>query len=330
MVEWLAWIEVASGLDSSSLRSVGEVAHTGGGGLWHAAGQLGSVNVCEYLKSKGLLDLIDQGAEDEWTPLHHTVIYKQELAVRWMVSNGADINAINDTGETVFRLVCMYLSPSFVEELANKVAREHLSIHCDNGWTPMQAAFIHNPEPLPIVRMLILRGVPSTKDDFYGAFKVPARYRELLASLEADIDLKDRTFIGLFLAAGVHAPNTTPACTTTITTATTKRVRTQRPDGSWSHPVTVPCDARLAVTAAPTIGTIRRSRRVAARMGENHLPKLRGFGNTEVRMEIAGFLGVRSVLQLRRLRAARDVLAALPEGGEQDGRGVPVLLPSLS
>ena len=54
-------------------------------------------------------------------------------------------------------------------------------------------------------------------------------------------------------------------------------------------------------------------------MGENQLQKLRGFGNTKVRMDIAGYLGVREALELGRLRAARDVLAALPEeGGEED------------
>ena len=46
---------------------------------------------------------------------------------------------------------------------------------------------------------------------------------------------------------------------------------------------------------------------VAARV-ENHLPKLRGLRNTEVRMEIAGFLGVRS---------ARDVV----DGGASGGGG---------
>ena len=50
------------------------------------------------------------------------------------------------------------------------------------------------------------------------------------------------------------------------------------------------CGRAHVVTAAPTV---RRSGRVAARV-ENHLPKLRGFRNTEVRVEIAGFLGVRS------------------------------------
>ena len=178
----------------------------------------------------------------------------------------------------------------------------------------MQAAFRCEQDSLAVVRMLILRGVPARPEDFpatsYGQDLLPRR-RELLASLDADLDLNDRTFLGLFLAGGVHARNTTTlAVTTTTTTATTKRVRTQRPDGGWSDPVTVPCEPHLVVTAAPTI---RRSGRVAARVGENHLPKLRGHRNSEVRMEIAAFLGVREAPDLARLRAARDVVAALPE-----------------
>ena len=70
---------------------------------------------------------------------------------------------------------------------------------------------------------------------------------------------------------------------------------------------------------------IRRSGREAARVGvgENHLPKLRGYRNSEVRIDIAAFLGVREAPDLARLRAARDVLAALPEEdeGSEDEEG---------
>ena len=184
----------------------------------------------------------------------------------------------------------------------------------------MRKAFMCNPDWLPVVRMLILRGVPARPEDFTMASLlgcILSRRRELMASLEADLDLNDRTFLGLFLAGGVHARSTTtPACTTTTATATTKRVRTQRPDGGWSDPVTVPCEPHLVVTAAPTI---RRSGRVAARVGENHLPKLRGYRNSEVRMEIAAFLGVREAPDLAPLRAARDVVAALPLPEEDEG-----------
>ena len=178
----------------------------------------------------------------------------------------------------------------------------------------MQWAFQRNPEYLPIVRMLILRGAAVQPHDFpdakpFGGESLLDRRRDLLASLEADLRLNDLILIGLFLGCGVHAPTTTPTFTTTTTTATTKRVRTQRPDGGWSAPVSVPCEPRLVVTAAPTL---RRSARTAARV-ENHLPKLRGFRNSEVRMAIAGFVGVRPAVELGRLRAARDVVAALPE-----------------
>ena len=73
----------------------------------------------------------------------------------------------------------------------------------------------------------------------------------------------------------------------------------------------VPCEPHLVVTAAPTI---RRSERTAAARAEhaNHLPKLRGLRNTEVRMEIAGFLGVRS---------ARDVVGGGASGGGGGGGG---------
>ena len=61
---------------------------------------------------------------------------------------------------------------------------------------------------------------------------------------------------------------------------------------------------------------------MAARVEENHLPKLRGHRNSEVRIEIAAFLGVREAPDLARLRAARDVLvAALPEEEEEDEEG---------
>ena len=232
-----------------------------------------------------------------------------------MVDNAADVNAVGSGNMSAFHMACRYMSPSFVEELAGKVAPEHLTMR-SHGKSLMLAAFRHNPSSLAVARVLILRGVPARPEDFpatscFHAGDLLPRRRELLASLDADLDLNDRTFLGLFLAGGVHARNTTtPACTTTTTTATTKRVRTQRPDGGWSDPVTVPCEPHLVVTAAPTI---RRSGRVAARVGENHLPKLRGYRNSEVRMEIAAFLGVREAPDLARLRAARDVVAALPE-----------------
>ena len=207
-----------------------------------------------------------------------------------------------------------------MQELASKVAPDHLSMATSDGDSPMKNAFQHNPDYLPIVRMLILRGATVRPQDFPASYyggNLLDRRRDLLASLEADLRLNDLILIGLVLGCGVHAAHTTPTFTTTTTTTTTKRVLTQRPDGGWSAPVSVPCEPRLVVTAAPTI---RRSARTAARV-ENHLPKLRGFRNSEVRIAIAGFLGVRPAVELGRLRAARDVVAALPQEDEDEEAG---------
>ena len=234
----------------------------------------------------------------------------EEAKARWMMANGADVNAVTNDNTTIFSFACAYRSLSFVQELADKVTPDHLSMPNSLGFSSMRAAFLSNPDYLPIVRMLILRGATVRPQDFPSSnqwFNLLPRRRHLLASLEADLRLNDLILIALFLGCGVHAPTTTPTFTTTTTTATTKRMRTQQPDGGWSAPVSVPCEPRLVVTAAPTL---RRSARTAARV-ENHLPKLRGFRNSEVRMAIAGFVGVRPAAELGRLRAARDVVAAL-------------------
>ena len=238
------------------------------------------------------------------------------------MEHAADINAITNYGHTVFSFACEHMSFSFVEELAGKVAPDHLALPNNYDLSPMRGAFVRNADLggyLPIVRLLILRGVPVRPQDFPATFysnDLLPRRRQIVASIDADLTLNDHTWIGQVLAGGVHAPYNPPTYTTTTTTATTKRVRTQQPDGSWSAPVSVPCEPRLVVTAAPTF---RRSTRTAAPAPlENHLPKLRGFRNSEVRMEIAGYLGVRPAAELGLLRAARDVLAALPEESDEE------------
>ena len=108
--------------------------------------------------------------------------------------------------------------------LASKVTPDHLSMANRDGYSPMQNAFEHNPDYLPIVRMLILHGATVRPDDFpatcYGDSLLDRR-RDLLASLEADLRLNDLILIGLVLGCGVHAPTTTTTATTTTTTATT-------------------------------------------------------------------------------------------------------------
>ena len=226
------------------------------------------------------------------------------------MANGADVNAISNQNTTTFAISCRWRSLSFLQqELADKVTPDHLSMPNSNGDSPMNSAFQHNPDYLPIVRMLILRGVTARPQDFPVSdtfFRsLRPRRRDLLASLEADLRLNDQILIGLFLA-GIHAPTTTTTFTTTTITATTNRVRTQQPDGGWNAPVSVPCEPHVVLTAVATDDP------VAARV-VNHLPKLRGHQNLWARMAIAGFMGVRPATELGRLRAVRDVVAAVEE-----------------
>ena len=87
--ERIGWMN-AAGLDGSpgSLRAAcpeGQVT------LWHAAGQEGRTDVCEYLKSKGLLDLIERRQGHGFTALHYTLCFQNEEAARWMdqMKNGS-------------------------------------------------------------------------------------------------------------------------------------------------------------------------------------------------------------------------------------------------
>ena len=115
----------AIGLDPGGLRAA---CPEGRPGLWHAAGLDGRTDVCEYLKSKGLLDLIEGRDSGGWTPLHAALSYKKEETARWMMDHGADVNAVDRGNYSVFHFACRRMNPSFVEELAGKVAPEHLTM----------------------------------------------------------------------------------------------------------------------------------------------------------------------------------------------------------
>ena len=82
------------------------------------------------------------------------------------MANGADINAVTAVNFTIFCQACYGASLSFVQELAGKVPPDHLSMPDYDGVSPMQWAFQRNPDYLPIVRMLILRGATVRPQDF--------------------------------------------------------------------------------------------------------------------------------------------------------------------
>jgi hypothetical protein len=321
MESWSRERGLPDGLEPDAIRAW---RGTQGGTVWQevALDNGCGIDVCEWLKSRGLLDMINLRADigPRETPLHLALsgeadaatMHLAEPKARWMVANGADVNAVADANDTIygsiFLFACIAMSFPAVQELADKVTPDHLSMSNSFDEAPMQSAFESNPDFLPIALMLILRGATVRPRDFpaanYDNVNLVDRRRDLLASLEADLRLNDQILIGLFLGCGVHAPHSTPAFATTTTTVNAKRVYTQRPDGGWSAPVSVPCEPRLMVTA--------KNVETAAQV-ENHLPKLRGHRNLRARMAIAGFVGVRPAIELGRLRAARDVVATLEE-----------------
>ena len=75
------------------------------GTVWHqVADDDCGIDVCEWIKSRGLLDMINLRDDYGWSPLHHVVggqygdRQQRELKARWMMANGADVNAVDNNG----------------------------------------------------------------------------------------------------------------------------------------------------------------------------------------------------------------------------------------
>ena len=133
--------------------------------VWHmvAKDRRCGIDVCEWIKSRGLLDMINLRNEYGVAPLLHAVCsvgegQQTEAKARWMMANGADVNAVTNGNTTIFSLACIRKSHSFVQELASKVTPDHLSMPTSYGVSPFYRAFQRDQEYLPIVRILILRG----------------------------------------------------------------------------------------------------------------------------------------------------------------------------
>ena len=115
MKEWLRERGFDDNLNPNSIRALGH----GGSIVWHYAVQDARIDVLEWLKAAGLLDMINQANDLGFTPLHWAMnSQSREAAARWMMSHGADTSAISNHGTTVFEMAKQYMSASFVEELA--------------------------------------------------------------------------------------------------------------------------------------------------------------------------------------------------------------------
>jgi len=108
MAEWMRSEGLPTDLSTESLRAVrGDFGWT----LWQYAAHKGRIDMCEFLKSRGLLDMIEEPGEDGATPLHIALLCEHEGTARWLIDNAANVNAITKIGETVFCRACAYMSP---------------------------------------------------------------------------------------------------------------------------------------------------------------------------------------------------------------------------
>ena len=140
------------GLDPANLRAT---FGSDGMTVWHEAGRRGDIDMCRWLKAQGLLDMINNRNEDGETPLMGAIGFQEEDTAKWMVANGADLAAVDTSQRTAFYLACKYMSFAFVQDLADKVPPEHLSLPNRSGTiTSIRAAFVHNDDRRSIVQVL--------------------------------------------------------------------------------------------------------------------------------------------------------------------------------
>ena len=93
--------------------------------VWHEAADdtqassIGcTIDTCEWIKS-GLLDTINLRTNRGRSPLHFAVLGGKfsEAKTRWMVANGADVNAVNKHNISIFCQACYgSASLSFLQE----------------------------------------------------------------------------------------------------------------------------------------------------------------------------------------------------------------------
>ena len=259
-----------------------------GATMWHVAGAQGRTDMCRWLKAQGVLDEINMKLSDytqvgrDLTPLmvaiapwassaEDVTIAELEGTARWMMANGADINAMDNNQCTIFAAACAAMSFEFVRELADMVPPEHLTLpEKEHGLTPMSYAMICNEKHgVKISKMLILRGLPAMAQaefsNLLGVLKesLKLRYfavrRQLVSWVSAELAPRD-TFVNLVLGCGVHGS------------------RDRDRDRDLPH--------------------AQRSQ----------LHKLRGSINTQARINIAQYLGVRVGEEAGRLQRAAATL----------------------
>ena len=306
--------------------------------VWHAAAGEGRIDMCRWLKAKGVADEINVVSKTGKTPLmvamvaYRTspenvntmgwVVYLGPTlptatttgqlveTIRWMMANGADVKAIDNRQRTVFCHAVMSMSVEFVHELADKVPPEHLTLP-EKKWgnTPMACAVSlvykytahgaadkkrHGASIASIVKMLVLRGVPMpTHTELSASLGGPSKWHRQVPSWP--FMLTNYSWFYGQVAMGISTPHGA------LAEIATRDTFVNLPDGIAAELATRDTFVNLVLGCGVHSRNLPHAQR-------SQLHKLRGSINTQARMNIAQYLGVRVGEEAGRLRRASATL----------------------
>jgi len=185
--------------------------------VWHMAARHRDERWCRFLRSRGLVDMINDRDSYGATPLMYAVSddddpgYLCEQTARWMLANGADPTAMDDEQRTVFTRSFAFMSDAFVKGLADKVPPEHITLPDLHGKSPLRV-MVETFQRIELVKWLIVEmGAPVRPQDFPS---LPGYLPALLETWAEEELSSHRTFTALVLGCGVygsHEQNAPPA-----------------------------------------------------------------------------------------------------------------------
>mmetsp|Transcript_98791 Transcript_98791/g.282419 ORF Transcript_98791/g.282419 Transcript_98791/m.282419 type:complete len:420 (-) Transcript_98791:926-2185(-) len=272
---------------------------------WHTATVHGRVDICRWLAASGADNLLESRDRRGQTPLMEALRRRDEVLGTYLISVGADVAATETNGRTMFEKACSRGSEGFIEAIIDKVPAEHLEIGRPGYDIPQTGNLAHEAEiravlerfedtPMchasrrgldRIVKLLILRGVPLLPSSVlrWWKFDVNLRIRPVRAQEKEDLHECMKKVF-----AWVDAE-----CTLHNT----------------FFGLVIGCGVHGDHGSPPS--------------NRSQLMKLRGDINTDARQRICRALGVRTGVELSRIRRAREALVAVLRDFEEEPADAP-------
>ncbi|CAG0924280.1 unnamed protein product, partial [Notodromas monacha] len=173
-------------LESLSSRDRLAVASVSSGGcapLFKAC-RVGNLGVARYLIDVCRVDVDQKGYTKEGarvyhntTPLWYAAVKGHRRLVEFLLSVGADVNAVTDTGSTPIRSACFSSRIDIVELLLKHGADAEIA-NCNGG-----TCLINSVQSAPLCRMLLQHGVNANVADLHG--RTAVHYAVSMNKLEA-------------------------------------------------------------------------------------------------------------------------------------------------